>query len=895
MRAVFNGEIYNFAELRRDLIARGHRIAHQRRHRADRPPLRAVRRRLRRAPAGDVRHRPVGRAPPPARARPRPHGRQAAVLGARRATASRFASEVKSLIAGGLIEAQLDPLAAELFLAHGFVPGPRTLFAGVNKLPPGVASSSGRTAAWSTSTPTGTRTSTATSGRTRASPRTTEQLLELLREAIDMRMVADVPLGVMLSGGLDSSLITAIMAERSSRPVQTFSIAFAEDGGSNELGDALRVAERLGTDHHALTTSAVDHPALLDEALWHMEEPVADVSCLGFLLLSRLARETRHRGPLGPGRRRAARRLPQARDRRTRRQLSTARRPSCGARRQLPLGPRRRARRSRAGSQPCTTDDPVERLLAMSRVVQSHERAELLEPGVHAPRRRGRDRRRGPAPAARACPAARSARRCTSTRALALVDNMLLYFDKMSMATSLEVRVPFMDHELVEFCTRLPDSRRVYHGRRKEILKRASRGLVEDAIIDKPKRGFFHSALGAWLGVHRDALVRETLLDGRALARGQYRADAVERPDPRGGRRGGQEEQPAPVLPAAARALAAALRRRRGARAVRRRAARPRLLTPWTAAPDLSVVVVTHNGRDLAVLDAARRARAARRDQRASGSSSTAARPTARPTRSRPRSRTSRCCGCPTSASPPATTPCCPRARGRHVLLLNPDMEITDGTLADLVAAMDARPEVGASSVIQVWPEGGVAADDPSLPLPGRQLSEALMLPRLPGLRAVQEEEQRLRRLRRGGRPATGSSAGSCACAAAAIEQVGGLDERFFLFSEEADWCLRLREGGWDIRHLPLMTATHHTGPLRAAGPVRPELVLQAALRAQALPRAGAARLPLRARPAPCRAARAARPPDRPAARPAQHGPARSAVRLSVVLGLDAPPFSPVP
>ena len=110
---------------------------------------------------------------------------------------------------------------------------------------------------------------------------------------------------------------------------------------------------------------------------------------------------------------------------------------------------------------------------------------------------------------------------------VALVDNMLLYFDKMSMAASLEVRVPFMDHDVVSFCSRLPDSRRVSRMRKKELLKRASRGLVDDYIIDKPKKGFFHEGLGAWLTHHRDDLVRETLLDGPALERGMYERSAV--------------------------------------------------------------------------------------------------------------------------------------------------------------------------------------------------------------------------------------------------------------------------------------------------------------------------------------------------------------------------------
>jgi asparagine synthase (glutamine-hydrolysing) len=108
-----------------------------------------------------------------------------------------------------------------------------------------------------------------------------------------------------------------------------------------------------------------------------------------------------------------------------------------------------------------------------------------------------------------------------------LVDNMLLYFDKASMAASLEVRVPFMDHDLVAFAEALPDSRRVWRMRRKELLKRASRGLVPDSIIDKKKRGFFRTALGPWMRVHRDELLRETLLDERARARGQFREDVV--------------------------------------------------------------------------------------------------------------------------------------------------------------------------------------------------------------------------------------------------------------------------------------------------------------------------------------------------------------------------------
>ena len=147
------------------------------------------------------------------------------------------------------------------------------------------------------------------------------------------------------------------------------------------------------------------------------------------------------------------------------------------------------------GLRALSSRDPVERMLAMSRVVQPRERLALFTPefltdaDVGAPVRGHGDL------------SGRSI--LTQTlyldSRLALVDNMLLYFDKMSMATSLEVRVPFLDHDVVSFCLALPDSRKVRRGNRKELLKRVSRGLVADEIVDKRKRGFFRSALGTWL------------------------------------------------------------------------------------------------------------------------------------------------------------------------------------------------------------------------------------------------------------------------------------------------------------------------------------------------------------------------------------------------------------
>jgi asparagine synthetase B (glutamine-hydrolysing) len=173
-----------------------------------------------------------------------------------------------------------------------------------------------------------------------------------------------------------------------------------------------------------------------------------------------------------------------------------------------------------------TATSAAARQLAMSRVLQAEERPELLTPAFM---QAGAEAEIHAVVEQHAAPRELSILGETlhlDTR-LALVDNMLLYFDKISMAASLEVRVPFLDHDVVSFCSALPDSRRVWRLRRKELLKRASAGLVSDDIINKKKRGFFHSALGSWLGVHGQGLFADVLLDERTRARGQLREEAL--------------------------------------------------------------------------------------------------------------------------------------------------------------------------------------------------------------------------------------------------------------------------------------------------------------------------------------------------------------------------------
>jgi GT2 family glycosyltransferase len=151
------------------------------------------------------------------------------------------------------------------------------------------------------------------------------------------------------------------------------------------------------------------------------------------------------------------------------------------------------------------------------------------------------------------------------------------------------------------------------------------------------------------------------------------------------------------------------------------------------------------------------------------------------------------------------------RANGRYILLLNPDVEILEGTLGDLVAALDSRPDVGIASVVQVGTDGRLQYSMRRFPSPLRDLGESLFAARWPVGRTLQELETRSELYRREHSPDWVVGSFLCARREAAAK-VGPLDERFFLYSEEIDWCKRARDAGWDVRHLPTMTVVHHAG-----------------------------------------------------------------------------------
>jgi GT2 family glycosyltransferase len=226
--------------------------------------------------------------------------------------------------------------------------------------------------------------------------------------------------------------------------------------------------------------------------------------------------------------------------------------------------------------------------------------------------------------------------------------------------------------------------------------------------------------------------------------------------------------------------------------------------------PDLSVVVVTHNGREMA-LRTLRSGRAALGSIRAEWIVADSDSSDGTPGAIEAEFAEVEVLRVANRGFAAGNNAGIARARGRYVLLLNPDVEVREGTFADLIKALDERPDVGIASVVQRGAGGELQFSMRRFPSPARDLGESLGAARWPLLRSLQELDVRAGHYL--GEASPDWIVGAFLCARAeAIAAIGPMDDRFFLYSEEIDWCLRARKAGWDVRHIPAMTVTHHAG-----------------------------------------------------------------------------------
>jgi asparagine synthase (glutamine-hydrolysing) len=430
-----------------------------------------------------------------------------------------FASEMKSIVTNPWVARRLDGKAVVEYLQYGYVTDPLSILAGVRKLPPGhtMLVRDGRP-----ERPLRYWTPTSFFAAERA-PVSEEQAAAELRDALDTavrsHLVSDVPVGAFLSGGVDSTAVVAAMVADAGERLKTFSVGFRE-AGYDESPYARRVAQWFGTEHHELIVERRDVD-LLERVLEAVDEPFADSSAIPTYLVSKLAREHVKVVLSGDG----GDELFAGYDR----YVVDWRRRRVGLLGDLGLGgPLRTASRVLPEGAPGKN---YLFNLSLSRIERYRDAVSLF-PGRHLAGLLADDRlvTDGESPFEEAMRAGRGLDPLSRLQALDLMTylpgDILTKVDRMSMANSLEARVPLLDHELVEFACRLPVALRLRGGVTKYLLKRVLKGRVPDEVLTRPKQGFV-VPLHAWFSRELPGFFRDRLGDGSSLSVAGIRRDAV--------------------------------------------------------------------------------------------------------------------------------------------------------------------------------------------------------------------------------------------------------------------------------------------------------------------------------------------------------------------------------
>ena len=512
VHVVANGEIYNFRELRRDLEARGHQF------RSDSDTETIVH--LYEAYGVDcVKHLRgmFGLAIWDSRKRRLVLARDR--LGIKplywTTTSSgriAFASELKCLLQLADVPRELNLESVDHLFAALSTPATESILEGVHKLEPAhvLVAQPGREPVvqryWDVEFE---------PDRTRDEGQQVERLRELLDESVRLHMVSDVPLGAFLSGGIDSGAVVATMARASERPVNTFSIGF-RDPRYDESGQARRLAQMLGAEHRQLVldANALD---VLDDIAWHLDEPFGDSSAIPTYMVSKLAAEHVTVVLSGDGGDELFagydKYVKEGREQRIDHVPALLRRGAAaiGDRMRDGWKGRRFLRHHRLSG--------TERYLDSCNIMNLEQRRALLHPDVVAQLSEDSARRDADGYVRRDGHWLSRAQYLDLHRYLPL--DVLTKVDRMSMAHSIEVRVPLLDHKLVEFAATIPPELQLKGGTTKHLFKQALRGILPDEVIERPKRGFA-VPLGDWFrgglsGYVRDLLLSETSRNRRVV------------------------------------------------------------------------------------------------------------------------------------------------------------------------------------------------------------------------------------------------------------------------------------------------------------------------------------------------------------------------------------------
>ena len=459
-----------------------------------------------------------------------------------------FGSEIKSILASGLVPSVANEAVLPEVLSTRYTSGSDTLFLGIHKLLPGhrLVYEGGRVAVskyWDV--PLDHRPEP---GSDKSEREAVDQFRALLTESVRLRLMSDVPLGMFLSGGIDSSAVAAVMARLIDRPLQTFSVAF-KDHAFSELTHSRAVAHAISATRHEIVIDDRDFFAALPRLVWHEDEPLAHPSSVPLYYVSMLAREHVKVVLTGEGSDELL--------------AGYGKYPRIAwnwwvgtvYERAVPKACRTLVARSIVPRLPPPIGRYAQRsFLAMDRsaeamfldnfaAVRLADQCRLLGPRVRGLVSVGRAY--GPSLAYFNAPHARTTlldRLLYADLKTYLVE-LLMKQDQMSMAASIESRVPFLDHHLVEFSAVLPDRLKLSGWRTKRILREAMRDLVPAQILTRRKMGF-PVPFGGWAKSRWKPVIREVLLDRRTRERGIIDPAAVNRllDDHASGRRDGADQ-----------------------------------------------------------------------------------------------------------------------------------------------------------------------------------------------------------------------------------------------------------------------------------------------------------------------------------------------------------------
>lgn len=518
---VFNGEIWNYQQLRKDLLAKGHQFKTQ----SDTETIIHAYEEYGVACIARL-HGMFGLALWDAPRRrlllARDRAGKKPLYYTRTQNAIIFGSEIKAILGHPEVRREADVQAIVDFLSIRYVPAPATLFKNIYKVLPGhwllfEGEHIHEACYWDFSF-----------GKTEQRP-TAEYLTGIrqhVQQAVAERMMADVPIGALLSGGVDSSIITGIMRQLTSHKVKTFSVGFDQPGFS-ELPYARMVADHFGTEHHELVVKAADMTRYWPLLTWHRDEPVSEPSDLGVYLISKLARQHVKVVLSGEG----ADELfagypkyvvdwlayyyhilpPMLRDKGIQQLLD-----------RLPYSMRKLKTAAHNLSQPTP-----QRWMNWFGIFNEPAKTQLL------------------APALQACvdlDASREFRRWITQNPqrddlssmlyldtkIWLPDNLLMKGDKMTMAASLESRIPMLDDRLIEYAASIPSNAKIRALKPKYLLKRAFADFLPAPILTRKKMGF-NVPTGAWFRDAQRELISNLLLSERIRSRGYFNADYIER------------------------------------------------------------------------------------------------------------------------------------------------------------------------------------------------------------------------------------------------------------------------------------------------------------------------------------------------------------------------------